>query len=153
MENVLSEWYQNISSEHSYRKDGIVYEKKGVFLLASAAIAVSTSVKASQMPLSINESVVIKENDLRMLGSNFEWEEQFEDFINSDLSVNVSLAEAAGQYPLPGSRMAGSSSRVFQWKKAVGPYGRPSAAEQWICKCRMRLWGIGMDQSCKDCQS
>ncbi len=112
--------------------------KKGVFLLAFAAISVSTSAYAFQMPLSINESVVIKENDLRMLGSNFEWEEQFEAFINSDLSVNVSLAEAAGQYPLPGSRMAGSSSRVFQWKKAVGPYGDRPLQNNGYANVRMR---------------
>lgn len=56
-----------------------------------------------------------------MLGSNCEWESQFTDFINSDMSVNKTRAEVMSAYSLPSARMAGSSSRVFQWKSAIGP--------------------------------
>lgn len=97
--------------------------KKAAFLLALAMTAIGTAAHAVQMPLSVKESSVIKENTVRMLGSNCEWESHFTDFINSDLSVNKTRAEVMSGYPLPSARMAGSSSRVFQWKSAIGPSG------------------------------
>ena len=96
--------------------------KKTAFLLMLTAVAVSTVAHAAKMPLSIRESTVIKENTARMLGANLEWESRFTDFIKTDMSVNKEYAEVMSGYTLPLARMAGSSSRVFQWKSAIGPY-------------------------------
>ncbi|MBI4977144.1 MAG: hypothetical protein HZC28_06650 [Spirochaetes bacterium] len=96
---------------------------KNIIALTCCCIALS-----AQIPLSVtvDESVIIKKADNKLIGHNLEWTAMYLNPSNGVLipgttELHPDVMKLLLGIPLPVSRISGTTSQEIHWKKAVGP--------------------------------
>ncbi|MDI4645970.1 OmpL47-type beta-barrel domain-containing protein [Cohnella hashimotonis] len=120
-------------TKYTFRVEAV--DADGHWSVGGPELAVETTYRTSApAAVDVKESEVLRPADKEILGYNNDWNESQRVIMQPmpSLAFNDQYLPLMQDVELPLSRMAGTDSQAFMWKKTLGPYaGRTGFPNQW----------------------